>query len=152
MVAVELLIIFLMIHSLSCGTLLQIKDVNNCLFISLRFNFSPSDVHPSNEANDYNHDFAHHFLPAYYEAIPGTSHDKDPSFNNGQNDTSTQPDMKLYGKIKKRLFSLYFAYLVFWCKIFGYFGKKSFTLKVYKFTLSILDWERNLLAFMKSLK
>ena len=38
------------------------------------------------------------------------------------------------GKSKKRLFSLYFAYLVFQCKIFGYFGKKSFTLKVYKFT------------------
>ena len=31
--------------------------------------------------------------------------------------------MKLYGKIKKRLFSLYFAYLVFRCKSFGYFGK-----------------------------
>ena len=28
--AVELPIIFLMVHSLSCGTLLQIKYVNNC--------------------------------------------------------------------------------------------------------------------------
>ena len=101
---------------------------------------------------DYNDDFAHHFLPAYYEAIPGTSQNTDPSFNNGQKNTSTQPDMKLYGKIKERLFSLYFVYLVFWYKIFRYFGKKSFTLKVYKFTLSILDWERNLLAFMKSSK
>ena len=70
----------------------------------MHFNFSPSvplDLSPCNDGNR-----EHNQLPVhdYYPAIPGTSQGSCSPGNNLGKDQSIQPDMKLYWKIKDRLF------------------------------------------------
>ena len=74
----------------------------------MHLNFSPSNLSPYNDENNDNNELWHHLVPDYYPAIPGPSRQNHSPANGVGKDASNQPDMKLHGKIKERLFTVIF--------------------------------------------